>query len=310
MSRWLKYLAALVAITFAAACGGSDDDDPSASIVQQVQADARFSVLAEALAAADLTETLSGSGPFTVFAPTDDAFGALLNELGVTKAQLLADKTLLTAALTYHVLPDRVLRSQVAPGKAVTTVQGDVFKIDASASGLVITDGRNRTANITSTGQLASNGVIHVIDKVLLPADRNIVQTAQANPDFSILVEAVVAAGLVDVLSAPGPLTVFAPTNTAFADLLDELGVTKAQLFADPELLAQVLAYHVVDGRVLKADVPLDTPITTLQGDTFSVAGSLVITDQRSRTANILATDVFASNGVIHVIDRVILPRP
>ena len=310
MSRWLKYWAALVAISFAAACGGSDDDDPSASIVRQVQADARFSVLAEALAAADLTETLSGSGPFTVFAPTDDAFGALLTELGVTKGQLLADKALLTAVLTYHVLPDRVLRSQVAPGKAVTTVQGDVFKIDASASGLVITDGRNRTATITSTDQLASNGVIHVIDKVLLPADRNIVQTAQANPDFSILVEAVVAAGLVDVLSAPGPLTVFAPTNTAFADLLDELGVTKEQLFADPELLAQVLTYHAVAGRVLKADVPLDTPITTLQGDTFSVAGSLVITDQRSRTASILATDVLASNGVIHVIDRIILPRP
>ena len=156
----------------------------------------------------------------------------------------------------------------------------------------------------------ASNGVIHVIDKVLLPANKTIVQTAQAAPDFSILVEAVVAADLVDALSAPGPLTVFAPTNAAFADLLAELGLTKEQLLANRALLTQVLTYHVVNGRVLKADVPVGQPITTLQGETFSVDSSLTITDQRSRRAAIVATDVLASNGVIHVIDKVILPRP
>ena len=307
----LKWIAAIALIGLVAACGGSDDDaPPPGTVVEAAQRDGRFTILVEAISAAGLTQTLSGAGPFTVFAPTDSAFGALLSELGVTKAQLLADKPLLTSVLTYHVLPTLVRSSQVPVGKAITTVQGGIFKIDVSGSGLEVTDGRNRRASIIATDIPAGNGVIHVIDKVLLPADKNIVQTAQANPDFSILVEAVVAADLANALSAPGPLTVFAPTNAAFAALLTELGITQSQLLADKALLTKVLTYHVVDGRVLKADVPLNAPISTLQGDTFSVSPALAITDQRSRTANIVTTDILATNGVIHVLDRVILPRP
>ncbi len=138
----------------------------------------------------------------------------------------------------------------------------------------------------------------------------NIVQTAQADSQFSILVEAVTAADLGATLSGPGPFTVFAPTNTAFAALLTELGITKDALLANKPLLTQVLTYHVLSGQVLKADVPLNTPITTLQGDTFTINASLAITDQRSRTANITATDILTTNGVIHVIDKVILPAP
>ena len=175
---------------------------------------------------------------------------------------------------------------------------------------LVITDGRNRTAKIIATDMAAPNGLIHTIDKVLLPANRNIVQTAQSLPNFSILVEAVVAAGLADALSAPGPLTVFAPTNAAFAALLAELGQTKEQLLANRALLTQVLTYHVVPARVLKADVPVGAPVTTLQGQTFTVDATLAITDQRGRKAAITGTDVLTSNGVIHVVDKVILPRP
>jgi uncharacterized surface protein with fasciclin (FAS1) repeats len=312
MTLWLQRLAALSALVLVAACGGGDDPPAPApgTVVQVAQADPRFSTLVEAVVAADLVTTLSGPGPFTVFAPTNDAFAALLTELGMTKAQLLADKALLTSVLTYHVLPARVARAQVPAGKAITTVQGGVFKIDAVGAALVITDGRNRQATITATDVPASNGVIHVIDKVLLPADKTIVQTAQALPGFSILVQAVGAANLATALSAPGPLTVFAPTDAAFADLLVELGVTQQQLLADTALLTKVLTYHVVPGRVLKADVPVAAPINTLQGDTFSVSNALVITDQRARTAGIVATDVLASNGVIHVIDKVILPRP
>jgi uncharacterized surface protein with fasciclin (FAS1) repeats len=292
-----------------AACGGNDDPAP-ATVVQVAQADARFSTLVEAVGAADLALTLSGPGPLTVFAPTNDAFAALLTEMGITKAQLFADKALLTSVITYHVLPARIARAQVPAGKAITTVQGGVFKVDVVGTALVVTDGRNRQATITATDVPASNGVIHVIDKVLLPADKTIVQTAQALPGFSILVQAVAAADLATPLSAPGPLTVFAPTDAAFADLLVELGVTQQQLLADIPLLTKVLSYHVVPGRVLKADVPVATPITTLQGESFSVSNALVITDQRTRSASIVATDVLASNGVIHVIDRVILPRP
>jgi uncharacterized surface protein with fasciclin (FAS1) repeats len=175
---------------------------------------------------------------------------------------------------------------------------------------VVITDGRNRISKITATDVQASNGVIHLVDKVLLPGDKTIVQTAQAIPDFSILVEAVVAADLAATLSQPGPFTVFAPTNAAFAALLTELGLTKEQLLADKPLLVKVLTYHVLSGAVLKADVPLGTAVTTLQGDTLTVDATLAITDQRGRRAAITATDVLNSNGVIHVIDKVILPRP
>jgi uncharacterized surface protein with fasciclin (FAS1) repeats len=310
MLHRLKWFAAIALIGLVAACGGSDDPPPPGTVAEVAGADGRFTTLVEAIAAAGLTQTVSGTGPFTVFAPTDDAFTALLSELGITKAQLLADKPLLTSVLTYHVLPALVRSSQVPVGKAITTVQGGIFKVDASGSGLEVTDGRNRKAKITATDIPASNGVIHVIDKVLLPADKNIVQTAQANPDFSILVEAVVAADLVNALSAPGPLTVLAPTNAAFAALLTELGVTKSQLLADKALLTKVLTYHVVDGRVLKADVPINSPIASLQGETFTVSNAFAISDQRSRIANIVMTDVLASNGVVHVIDKVILPRP
>jgi uncharacterized surface protein with fasciclin (FAS1) repeats len=308
MFKWIQSLVVVGAVSFLAACGGGSDDPDT--VVDLVQSDPKFSILSEAVVAADLTSTLKGAGPFTVFAPTNDAFAALLGELGVTKAQLLADKALLTAVLTYHVLPARVPKSAVPAGRAITTVQGGIFKVDAVGADLVITDGRNRTSKIIATDTAAPNGVIHTIDKVLLPANRNIVQTAQSLPNFSILVEAVVAAGLADALSAPGPLTVFAPTNAAFAALLTELGLTKEQLLANRALLTQVLTYHVVPARVLKADVPVGAPVTTLQGQTFTVDATLAITDQRGRKAAITGTDVLTSNGVIHVVDKVILPRP
>ena len=142
------------------------------------------------------------------------------------------------------------------------------------------------------------------------PATQNVVQLAQGNPDLSILVEAVVAADLAGTLSAPGPYTVFAPTNAAFAALLTELGVTKAQLLANKPLLTAVLTYHVLGARVLKADVVPGAQPNTVQGENFSISPALVITDKRARTSNIVTTDVLTSNGVIHVIDRVILPSP
>ena len=314
MLTWLKRLVALSSLALVAACGGGDDDPAPApavkNVVEVAQANPDFSILVEAVVAADLVSTLSGPGPFTVFAPTNAAFASLLTELGLSKAQLLADKPLLTAVLTYHVLPVRVFKARVPLGSPITTVQGNIFKVEEAGTALVITDGRNRTSNIVTTDIKANNGIIHAVDKVLLPPDKNIVQTAQALPDFSILVEAVVAANLAGTLSGPGPFTVFAPTNAAFAALLAELGVTKAQLLANTALLTKVLTYHVVPSRVLKAQVPVGTPITTVEGETFSVSAALAITDKRGRISNITATDVLTSNGVIHVVDKVILPAP
>lgn len=292
--------------TLLQACGGSDDE-PQRNIVELAQNTPDLSILVEAVTAAGLASTLS-TGTLTVFAPTNAAFAALLTELGVTKEALLANKPLLTAVLTYHVLGSKVMRADVPLGKAITPVSGGFFKIESN-NGLKITDGRNRMSTITSTDVQASNGVVHLVDKVLLPADKDIVATASALPDFSILVEAVVAAGLVTTLQSTGPFTVFAPTNAAFAALLTELGVSKAELLANTALLTKVLTYHVVPARVLKAEVPANTAITTVQGQTFTINSSLVITDQNMRTSNITAADVFTSNGVIHVVDKVILPK-
>ena len=292
--------------TLLQACGGSDDEHQP-NIVELAQSNPDLSILAEAVVAAGLAPTLS-TGTITVFAPTNAAFAALLSELGVTKEALLANRPLLTAVLTYHVLGSKVARADVPLGKAITPVSGGFFKIE-SANGLKITDGRNRVSTITATDIQASNGVVHLVDRVLLPADKDIVATASALPDFSILVEAVVAAGLVNTLQGAGPFTVLAPTNAAFAALLTELGVSKAALLADTALLTKVLTYHVVPARVLKAELPVNTAIATVQGQSFTVNASLVITDQTLRSSGLAATDVFTSNGVIHVVDRVLLPR-
>ena len=323
MNPWIARVALapmLAAATLMSGCFLDSDDDEDTppvalNIVQTAQADPNLSLLVEAVVAADLATTLASEAPKTVFAPTNAAFTALLAELGVTKEALFADKALLTAVLTYHVLGSEVPAASVPVGLPITSLQGGYFKVDSVSGALVITDGRNRLSTITATNVEASNGVIHVVDKVLLPADKTVVDTAVAlstseTPEFTLLVEALTAANLVETLSGTGPFTVFAPTDAAFAALLTELGVTKEALFADTELLTAVLTYHVVPGLVLKAGVPVGAAITTVQGATFTVNADLAITDVAGRTSNIVATDVLASNGVIHVIDKVILPTP
>ncbi len=304
MQRRHLLLAASSAVRLTA-CGGDSTPD----LIEALELDADLSLLLEAVRAAGLEGALSGSGPFTLFAPTNAAFGALLTELGTTKDAVFGNTELLTAVLTTHVLGAEVRAADVPVGRAVTTLQGGIVKPVATGGGLGLVDGRNRTARVVAADISASNGVIHKIDRVLLPADKTVVETAIATPGFGILVQAVVAAGLVDALSAPGPFTVFAPTDDAFAALLAELGVSAEALLSDTALLTAVLTYHVVPGRVLAAEVPVGADIATLQGGTFSVDANLVITDGAGRIANIVATDVLASNGVIHVIDRVMLPN-
>ncbi|HYP72081.1 MAG TPA: fasciclin domain-containing protein, partial [Variovorax sp.] len=239
----------------------------------------------------------------------NDAFTALLGELGVSKDALLADTATLTAVLKYHVLNKLVPRADIPSGKAIEPIGGGFFKIDKVGDAYNVTDGRNRVSHVVSTDSFALNGVLHVVDRVLLPANKDIVETAQATPSLSILVAAVVAAGLVDTLKGAGPFTVFAPTNDAFAALLAELGVTQDALLADKALLTSVLTYHVLPARVLKEEIPFDTSITTVQGSTMRISRDFKITDRRDRVAAITTADVFASNGVVHVIDKVLLPN-
>ena len=158
-------------------------------------------------------------------------------------------------------------------------------------------------ANIT---YVEANGASTTVN---VPDGWSLMQAATTNGLAGILGECVVAAGQASTLQGTGPFTVFAPTNAAFDALLTELGVSKADLLANTALLTKVLTYHVVPARVLKAEVPVNTAITTVLGQSFTVNSSLVITDQNMRTSSIVATDVFTSNGVIHVVDKVILPK-
>jgi uncharacterized surface protein with fasciclin (FAS1) repeats len=269
----------------------------------------------------DLVTLLDSLGTFTVFAPSNDAFDKLAVELtGVPSAKgadllTAANQSLVKAILRYHVLSSVVKAAEIPFGKAIASTEGSLFKID-SGNPPVITDGRNRTSNVTSTDILASNGVIHLVDRVLLPADKDIVETAQAlaaaTPgEFKLLVEAVLAANLQAQLKGPGPFTLFAPTDAAFTAVLLELNKTKDALFADKPLLTQVLTYHVVSGRLLGADIGTGA-LTTLQAGTFTVDAMRKITDARSRSPKptIVKVDVLAKNGVIHVIDKVLLPAP
>jgi transforming growth factor-beta-induced protein len=279
----------------------------------------------------DLVALLSGPGAFTVFAPTNAAFDGLARELTgnaqATAADLLVpgNETLVRNVLLYHVLGSEVFADSIQLGRAVEPALGGgaFFKIDAIDGLPTIVDGRGRAAGIVRTDIDATNGVIHLLDRVILPADRSIVQVAASLPQFSSLVAALQFASengdLVALLSGPGAFTVFAPTNDAFDALARELthdaNATAAALLvpANKALVRAVLQYHVLAARVLKAEVPLGAAIDpALAGNaTFRIdaaGGTLRITDARHRTATIAATDVFAANGVVHVIDRVILP--
>jgi transforming growth factor-beta-induced protein len=323
MKRWIRRLAALAAATVLAACGGNDDPPPAAPLTLAQEASTRgFTALVAAADKAGLAGALSSaSSNLTVFAPTDAAFATLAARLGFASATAMVnalDGATLAKILQYHVLPTRKTAADLVAGGAT---QATLYDFEGAAAtlalsttgGVRITDEVLDQATVTTADVPASNGVIHVIDKVLVPPGvLTVVQMAQANPSFSVLVQAVVAANLAGALSGAGPFTVFAPADAAFAATLSELALTPAQLLVSPDLAA-ILTYHVVSGNVRAADVvalPKPASVTTLQGTTFSVGAALQINDARNRRANLVATDVVASNGVIHVIDNVILPAP
>lgn len=307
---------ALFSVPLLTAC---DDDETSHmqevsydNVVAAAQATSDLSILVEAVQAAGLVDVLiqtDSPAPYTVFAPTNKAFAQLLSTLGVTKEQLLADKDLLKKVLTYHVVPNAVVKKADIPfGKPIQTINGNALSINKGADGSAnIIDARGNQANIVTTDVTTGNGVVHIIDGVILPADKNLVEVAQGNKDFSILVEAVVAAGLADTLATTENLTVFAPTNAAFVNLLSELGVSKDALLANKALLTKVLTYHVVPDLVYSSEVKAGD-VTTLQGGKVTIGADTKLTDTRGRQASLVITDVQANNGVIHAIDKVILP--
>lgn len=270
-----------------------------ADIVDTAVAAGSFKTLAAALGAADLVDALKGDGPFTVFAPTDEAFAKLPKG---TVEELLKpeNKAKLQAILTYHVVAGKVDSKAVIKLTGATTLNGQRATI-------AVQDGKVQVGNATvvTPDVEASNGIIHVIDTVMLPADKNIVDTAKGAGKFNTLLKAAVAAGLAETLATGGPFTVFAPTDEAFAKLPEG---TLADLLK-PEnkgKLADILKFHVVSGRVYSPDALKAGQAETLLGQKVRIRaadGKAMIND-----ATIIATDIDASNGVIHVIDTVILP--
>lgn len=269
------------------------------TVAQYVESDGNFSILAQALTKANLADVLNGSGNFTVFAPTNDAFNALFEQLGVSGLSDLSAQAL-TPILLYHVLGAEKMSTMLSTGyySTLSPAQGNYLSMYISTSNGVSI---NNVSSVTQADLKCKNGVIHVINKVLLPP--TVVDQAINNSNFSILVQAVVKAGLVETLKGAGPFTIFAPTNSAFENLFMQLGVTGvADLTADQ--LTPILLYHVVSGNIRSNQLTEGT-VATLNG---AIQITLTPTPKINGNTNIIATDVQATNGVVHVIDKVLLP--
>jgi len=276
-------------------------------IVDTAVADGRFTTLVAAVTAAELVDTLKGEGPFTVFAPTDDAFSAL--PAGTIDELLKPEnKQKLTDILLYHVVAGSVMAADVTALTSAPTVLGKDVAVKVNMGSVYINEAKVIITDIATT-----NGVIHVIDAVLLPPSdeaamekKTIVDVAVADGRFNTLVAAVTAAELVETLSGEGPFTVFAPTDDAFAAL--PAGTVDSLLLPEnKQQLTDILLYHVVSGKVMAADVVTLTSAPTVLGKDVTITvkdGKVFLND----TVQVIITDVEASNGVIHVIDAVLLP--
>ncbi|MEZ4932356.1 MAG: fasciclin domain-containing protein [Saprospiraceae bacterium] len=284
----------------------SDDDGATTpeeqSIVEIATSDAQFSILVSALDRVGLVSVLEGDGPFTVFAPTDAAFQASGIDLNA-----LSDAEL-TEVLLYHVLGAEVKSTDIATGQTYATTAATTGPNNSQLSILIEKSTGvkiNNSANVTTADVDATNGVIHIVDQVILPLD--IVGHAAANSNFTSLVSTLGAASgdLVNVLSGAGPFTVFAPLNSAF----DAIATVTAGLDADQ--LAKVLTYHVASGNVRSSGLSDGMSIPTVNSESITVsidAGVVTLTDTNGGTSKVLLTDVQATNGVIHVIEQVLIP--
>ena len=276
--------------------------EPTGTVVDIVVNSEVHNLLEAAVLEADLAETLSGEGPFTVFAPTDDAFIALAEALTLAPEDLLALPEL-ADILLYHVVGATALSTDLSDGQMVTTLNGADVTVTINEAGIFINDAQVIVADLVAT-----NGVVHVIDAVLTPpVPTNTVVDIIVNSDIHTILEAaVLEADLVGALSGEGPFTVFAPTDEAFAALAEALGATASDLLALPEL-TDILLYHVVGATAFSTDLSDGQMVATLNGAEVEVSiecdGSIFIND-----AQVILADIEADNGVVHVLDAVLLP--
>ena len=300
----------LLVVTTSLMFSCSDDDDAlvveNNSIAAIASRASDLSILVSALERADLVTTLDGTGPYTVFAPTNAAFTSFLNANGFANLEAVPVAALKEILLN-HVVSGTNLSTSLTTTYIKTLAKGTASSTNTlsmfvnTASGVRL----NGVSSVLTADIVATNGVIHIVDAVIgLPT---VVTHAAANPNFTTLVGLLSGQGLVPTLAGTtsSPFTVFAPSNAAFTAFETQNPGTLASLSSAQ--VTSVLTYHVVAGaNVLSTGIPT-TPITTLETGTFTIAGT-VITDEAARQTNIVAVDVQASNGVIHVIDNVLLP--
>jgi len=270
------------------------------SLVEVAQDAGNFNTIVDLAEMVGLTTTLQFLGPFTAFAPTDEAFDALFEE--VDPSTLTGEQ--IAFILTYHVLFDEVLSTDLGPQQAVPTAAEELVYITADDDGVVVNGSSNVIqADITEP----TNGVIHAVDQVLLPnAFLNIVQAAAKNFELTQLVGAASQfPDIVELLMSEGPYTVFAPNNDAFADISETVdGLSEEQV-------REVLTYHVIEGEILSSDLEASQTVTTLNGQDLEITvsdGTVTITAEGS-TATVVTADVRTNNGVIHIIETVLIPE-
>ena len=310
----LKIAFAIIALTsFTISCDNDDEPVVDNTITGIAKTNSNLTILVQALAKAELAETLQGVGPYTVFAPTDAAFVAFLK---TTPYATLNDvpKDVLTQILLNHVVSGKVKSTDLSTGYVKTLAKSATSGTNTMSMYVDLTSGvkLNGVAKVTTADVMASNGVIHVVDAVInLPT---IVTHAVANPSFTTLVAALTynpASGFAGILSgtASSPFTVFAPTNTAFGAFLTETGFSG--LAAIPaNVLEKTLKYHVVAGaNVQSSQLTNDQVVGTFSGQNVTVKFNPTrLLDVSARNCNIIAVDVQCSNGIIHVLDKVLLP--
>lgn len=312
MKNYLKVMFSFLALSLIVlSCDDNDDDDMTQTdknIATLVSERSDLSLLRAAVTRANLGATLSGSGSFTVFAPTNDAFTAA--GLGTEAAINAVPVETLRNILLYHVFTQKYAAANIPSGTTeLTTASNSKAYVSKKSNGVYVNGAMVTTADIN-----ASNGVIHVINKVLMPPAGNIVQVAQGNSNLSFLVAAVVRASegstnVASVLSTTNGLTVFAPTNQAFINA----GFTSIASIqaANPNTLANILTYHVISARVFSSDLTEGATPATLNGANVTITlsgGAKVKGNGNPSASNITSTDIMAINGVVHVIDRVLLP--
>ncbi|AWH86499.1 fasciclin [Flavobacterium album] len=303
----------------------SDDDNNNTNqdgntIADIASANQNLSILVQALDRANLVATLDGQGSYTVFAPTNQAFENFLDDKGFASINEVPVATLKEILLN-HVVSGTAISSSLETGYVKTLGKGSASATNTlsmfvnTSNGVVLNGGAtNGGATVTTPDIMASNGVVHVVNSVIdLPT---VTSHAIANPDFSVLVQALTRNDQPDfagILSGTqsSPFTVFAPNNAAFTSLLTELNLPG--LASIPQAtLENTLKYHVVTGQnVLSTSLMDNMEVGTFQGGDFTVnlEGGASITDANGRVSNIIATDVQASNGVIHAINKVLLPQ-